>query len=90
MKYSSFADMSREDLSHIAFMQGLGFEVDFHHLDKRYERTVPENPPHNAVSFIKGNFHVWFTGKFWQTAKLIDGYYCDHKPIENLKDISSI
>jgi len=81
----------REDLNMIPTMIAKGFTPEFNPRDKRAERTVPENCPHDAVSFVKGDLHVWRAYKqgfsYWMTAKLIDGYYCKHEPVKELTDL---
>ena len=88
----------RTDLNIIPKMIAKGFTPEFSHKDKRYNRTTPENCPHDAVSFVKGNLHVWKIygykneemGYEWMSSELIDGYYTNHKPLQNIEEIFEI
>lgn len=91
---TKWEECQREDLNMIPQMQAKGFTVEFSSADKRGGRTVPENAPADAVSFVKGNLHIWKVYKEqdgmmyeWMTSELIDGYYTNHKPIQELKEI---
>lgn len=91
---TNWTECGRDDLNMIPMMIAKGFIPEFSYGDKRAERTIPENPPHDSVSFVKGNLHVWKCYKnsveYWQTAELIDGYYSNHKPVDNLADLFNI
>lgn len=79
----------REDLDMIPTMKANGFEVIVNPMDILYKRETPNHP----VGFVKGTLHVWKCRKpnnletHWMTADLIDGYYCNHKPVNELKDL---
>lgn len=89
----NFNQSKREDLQGIERMQANGFTVEFNNIDIKYNRVTPENPPNMAVSFVRGDFHVWSIREGWQTAILSgDGsskslQYRDHKPVKTLKEI---
>lgn len=87
-------DCPRIDLSAIPKALAKGWTPEFDYLDKHYNRIIPENPPINPVSFIKGQKHCWkcmnvtkpeviggFSefSTFWRVADLINGYYCNHR-----------
>ena len=92
---TKWEDCERVDLNIIPTMIAKGFIVEFNPKDKRAGRIVPENCPHDAVSFVKGNLHIWRIYKEiegmsynWMTSELIDGYYTNHVPIDDLKDLT--
>jgi len=88
---TKWEEYDRDDLNMIPTMIANGFTPEFCYGDKRVGRTTPENPPHNTVKFIKGNLHVWKCYKnsieLWHTAELIDGYYCNLIPVNDLTDL---
>lgn len=93
---TKWEECGREDLNMIPQMEANGFKVEFSYKDKMHKRTSIENVPHDAVSFVKGNFHVWRIYKeqdgmpyHWMTSELVDGFYTNHKPIQELKEILS-
>lgn len=89
---NKWTDCKREDLSSIPKMQENGFEVEFSYKDRMHNRTTPDNVPSFAVTFKKDNFYIWRMYGImengvhlqWQTAKLIDGHFVEHKPIATL------
>jgi len=89
----NWEDCQREDLNSIPEMIKHGFEPIFSACDIRAERTMPEYPPFDAVSFSKGNFRAWSIidrgtrSSAWMTAILVDGYYTGHKGIKSLKEL---
>lgn len=92
---TKWEECGRNDLQAIPMMEANGFKVDFSYKDRMHKRTTIEAIPHDAVSFSKGDLHVWKAYKYkedgmyyeWMTAKLVDNHYTDHKPIEDLKEI---
>jgi len=91
---TNWTEFERDDLNMIPTMVANGFTPEFNYSDKNTGRTTPQNPPLDAVKFVKGNLYVWKcyknTGGFWQTAELIDGQYSNHKPVDNLNDLFNI
>jgi hypothetical protein len=73
----------REDLAMITTMKANGFDVVVSPMDILYKRETPNHP----VAFVKGTLHVWKCKTHWMTADLIDGYYCNHKPVNELTDL---
>lgn len=45
----------REDLKHMRAMAAHGWAVEFTATDIRHSRTTPSNPPHESVTFTKGD-----------------------------------
>lgn len=100
-KITKWEDCEREDLNMIPTMIKNGFTPDFSYRDRMHKRTSIEHIPSDAVGFVKGNLHVWkiynysktelktpaSMGYNWMTSELIDGYYTNHKPIEELKKL---
>ena len=87
----------RDDLAGIPYMKENGFRVEFSDQDKLHKRL---DAPHDAVSFVNGNFHVWKFGKetskgvtmYWQTARLINegpmprgNFFRCHHPVDTLQ-----
>lgn len=68
-------------------MEAAGWEVEFAPNDIRNNRTNFDKVPHDTVSFIKGDIHVWLTEKAWRIAKLVDGYYANHRSQPDLQTI---
>lgn len=91
---TKWEECERIDLNMIPTMIANGFTPEFTAPDKRGGRIIPENCPHDAVAFVKGNLHVWRIYKEidgmnyeWMTSELIEGYYTNHKPIQDLKEM---
>lgn len=86
---------TRYDLEAIPMMEANGWTVVFSDVDETHNRTTPENVPHDAVAFKKGNKVVWMAGKslsegytlYWRAADLIDGYYRNHKSFDTLENV---
>lgn len=78
----------REDIDMMPTMMANGFMPKYHYMDVLYKREKPHHP----IIFIKGTLHVWMCKKnseelHWMTADVIDGYYRNHKPVNELKDL---
>lgn len=89
---TKWEECQREDLNMIPKMIANGFTPEFSHKDRKAERLIPENCPCDAVTFFKGDLHVWNCihkkGNIeyeWMTANLVDGYYTNHKPVKSLE-----
>lgn len=95
METKKWEDCPREDLNMIPQMIAKGYTPEFKQSDKQYERITPENVPHNAVSFVKDNLHLWKgyswkTGtSYWIYAELIKGSFENHKDISTLNEFLS-
>ncbi len=87
----NWTDSSREDLNMIPTMEQNGFTADIHWRDRMHKRTTPQNVPQDAVSFKKGNVHVWqspYGGKMhWRVAELVLGFYCNHRSYDTLNEV---
>lgn len=90
----------RMDLNIIPRMFALGYSIMFDYRDKQFGRVTPDNCPHDAVSFKKGNFHTWKCYKnvenekgerslltLWQTAYLVQGGYVNHLICEDIEAV---
>lgn len=86
-QYTTFADMPREDLNQIPFMESNGWTRLLSRQDTRWGRTTPENPPHDSVSFKRANVTAWCCRLGWQTARLIDNRYQEHQPFNTLLEV---
>ena len=91
---TKWEECEREDLNMIPKMVANGFVPEFSYKDRMHKRTTVEMIPTDAVSFVKGNLHVWKIYEYkdgmnyeWMTSELIDGYYTNHKPIDKLEEI---
>lgn len=88
---TNWANTGRYDLEMIPKMIEKGFKPIFNPQDVRAQRVTPEMIPQHAVSFVKGDLHVWQIVKndilCWQTARLIDNHYCHHTPVKYLEDL---
>ena len=92
--------MPRTDLNMIPKMHELGYVIQMNYDDKRHGRTIPENVPHNPVSFSKDNYYIWKGIKtsrkddemfsditeVWHTARLVDKHFCNHKTFEDINE----
>lgn len=96
MKTTEYTPMNREwekspriDLQIIPRMEALGCVTEFSYRDRMHKRTNPNSMPMDSVSFTfkrKADVvRIWQTKDGWQTAKLVDGYYTDHKPFQTTK-----
>ena len=83
-----WTDLKRQDLSSIPMMEEKGFKTIFSYYDKDAKRTIPDNPPHMAVNFEKGDLIIWSIKTGWQTAYLIGSSYMYHKPYKTLEEAS--
>jgi len=97
----TWENLQREDLNVIPMMTQKGFTPQFSHNDKKFNRTSPENVPHDTVSFHKDNVHIWkvydkTSGEIgqpghmtygWIRAELANGSFINHEPIEDLKTL---
>lgn len=80
----------RNDIQGIPFMKKNGYKPVYSSADMVNNRT---ETPHDAISFVNGNFWVWKIGTStskgiimqWQTARLIDGYYRYHHKVDTLE-----
>jgi hypothetical protein len=90
----------RDDLHGIPFMQANGYEVIFSQQDKMNNRVTPDLMPTDSVGFKKENIFCWKSFDTstihrdvtdvvynWQTARLVKGYFVEHKRFNNLEDI---
>lgn len=82
-------DFERDDLNHIDIAIEEGWLPDFSYRDKIHYRTIPENFPHDPVSFVKGNKYTWKGYKhdksYWIVADLIDKHYTNHRQYDTLE-----
>lgn len=83
---------NREDLFYIPEMMEVGFVPIFHHQDKLFQRTTPEDIPLYSVGFQIAEVNIWSIRDGWQIADLIavDGanFYKNHRPTkETLPEI---
>lgn len=91
----TWKDCGRDDLNMIPTMEAAGWNVIFQDPDKRYERTNPDNPPHDEVMFNKGNTWLWKVRDWksgnhaWQTCVRYeeDSVLRDYKRYATLEDV---
>lgn len=79
---STFEISELNTLGHIRLFLNAGWDIHFHHKDIWAKRITVQCPPHFPVSFVKGTKHIWKIRNGWQTADLIDGSFCNHKPVK--------
>lgn len=57
-----------------------GWHPQFNSQDIRFKRTTPQSFPADAVSYTKGNMHIWQCRDGWQVAETDDrGNYIKHR-----------
>ena len=80
IKHNEWSTIPREDLRYIPELEKAGWAVEFSYKDKLNGRTTPEHCPADAVSFRKGDYHIWNTyTKGWAYAKLYMGSFIEHQ-----------
>ena len=74
---TKWEDCPREDLKNIPLALSLGWSLEFSSRDKTHKRTEFSNVPHDAVTFEKGIYHIWYNYRLdkWQIGKLENASY---------------
>ena len=86
----TWEECDREDLNMIPKMIEAGWTLNFTTQDKKYNRTTPDNVPHDGIGFIKDIVHAWisyYNNHTWRVADLIDNHYCNFRNYDSLTEI---